>query len=195
MSISGPSDPRLRKEEWTVRDVDIAVARRRVESEHYAAGASNTAVFIHGLFRAGDIFDEQCVGVAWWLPPTRAAAEATYPENWKGVLALSRLVICPEVPANACTFLLSRSRRLIPAETWPCLVTYADEWRGHTGAIYRADNWTYIGKTKPTRVYTIKGRMTARKATRTRTHAEMLALGAEVQGPFSKHKFVMIRNP
>lgn len=188
------ADVRLRKNEWTVRDVDISVARRLVESEHYAAGASNTATYLHGLFREGDIFQEQCVGVAWWIPPTRSAAEATYPENWRGVLALSRLAIRPEVPANACTFLLSRSRKLIPSETWPCLVTYADQWRGHTGAIYRADNWQYCGVTKPERTYQIGGRMVARKAGgHTRTHGEMLDLGAEMVGLFSKHKFIMVR--
>lgn len=186
---------RLRSAEWTVRDVSISVARRLIESEHYARGASNTATFLHGLFREGDIFDEQCRGVAWWIPPTKSAALATFPKNWKGVLALSRLAILPDVPRNACTFLLARSRKLIPAEVWPCLVTYADDWRGHTGAIYRADNWQYFGKTKPERTYVIDGKMTSRKAgPHTRTHAEMTALGAQMIGSFAKHKYVMIRD-
>lgn len=185
---------KLRKSDWEVRPVDIAVARRMVEANHYAAGASNTATYLHGLFRAGEIFDEQCAGVAWWIPPTRSAAEATFPKNWQGVLCLSRLVILPDIPKNACTFLLAGSRRLIDSKIWPCLVTYADDWRGHTGAIYRADNWTYCGKTKPERTYTVDGRMTARKAGgHTRKHAEMLSLGAELVGSFAKHKFVKHR--
>ncbi len=185
---------RLKKSEWIVRDVAIGVARRLGEAEQYAAGASNTATFLHGIFRVGDFFDEQCMGVAWWIPPTRTAAQATYPANWKGVLALSRLAIRPEVPRNACSFLLSRSRRLIPSDVWPCLVTYADQWRGHTGAIYRADNWEFVGMTKPERTYQINGRMVARKAGgHTRTHAEMLALGAVMVGAFAKHKFVKLR--
>ncbi len=188
-------DERLRKSEWEVRDINIDAARRMVSQYHYAKGASNTATYLHGLFRAGDIFQEQCVGVAWWIPPTKSAALATYPERWTGVLSLSRLVIMPDVPANACTFLLSRSRRLISVEDWPCLLTYADDWRGHTGAIYRADNWTYVGKTKPERCYCIDGRMVARKAgPNTRTHADMLAIGAEMVGSFSKHKYIMVRN-
>jgi hypothetical protein len=184
---------RLRKEEWEVRPVSIGVARRMVEDFHYAAGASNTATYLHGLFRKGEIFDEQCRGVAWWIPPTKSAAEATYPKRWQGVLCLSRLVIMPDTPKNACTFLLARSRRLIDGKLWPCLVTYADDWRGHTGQIYRADNWEYIGKTKPERTYQINGRMTARKAGgHTRTHNEMLALGAQCLGLFAKHKFVKV---
>ncbi len=184
---------RLVKSEWEVRNVGIKTARRIVEENHYAKGASNTATYLHGLFRKGDIFDEQCYGLTWWIPPTRSAAEATYPENWKGVLALSRLVILPDVPKNACTFLLSKSRKMIDPQKWPCLVTYADDWRGHTGAIYRADNWNYCGKTKPERTYVLNGRMVARKAgPKTRTHKEMLDLGAELVGSFSKHKYIKI---
>lgn len=182
---------RLKKRDYEVRPVSIGVARRLVEDFHYAAGASNTAVYLHGLFRANEFFDEQCCGVAWWIPPTRSAAEATYPERWQGVLCLSRLVIAPGVPKNACSFLLARSRRIIDKQVWPCLVTYADDWRGHSGGIYRADNWQYVGKTKAERTYQINGRMTARKAGgHTRTHAEMLALGAECIGSFAKHKFI-----
>jgi hypothetical protein len=168
----------------------LDVGARLVEREHYAAGAANTATYRHGLFRVGDIFDEQCVGVALWIPPTKAAAAATYPERWTGVLALSRLAIEPDVPKNAASFLLGASMRLIDRGKWPCLVTYADEWRGHVGAIYRATNWEYCGLTKPERVYTIGGRMIARKAgPKTRTHAQMLALGAVCEGAFRKHKF------
>jgi hypothetical protein len=182
---------RLHRSDWEVRPVCIDVARRMVERHHYAAGASNTAVYLHGLYRVGEIFDEQCQGVAWWIPPTRSAAEATYPARWEGVLCLSRLVILPGVPANACTFLLARSRRLIDSDVWPCLVTYADEWRGHMGAIYRGDNWEYAGRTRPERTYQIDGRMVARKAgSHTRTHVEMLALGAVMVGSYAKHKFV-----
>lgn len=181
---------RLRKADWEVRAVPLSVARAIVEREHYSKGASNTATYLHGLFPKGALFDEQCVGVAWWIPPTRAAALATYPANCNGVLALSRMAINSEVPNNACSFLLSRSARLVDRNRWPCLVTYADEWRGHTGAIYRAVGWEYCGKTKPERTYVLGGRMIARKAgPKTRTHSEMLAIGAEMVGAFAKHKF------
>lgn len=191
-------EERLRKSDWTVRDVPISVARRIVENYHYAAGASNTATYLHGLFLdSGCVCEKcrgECWGVAWWIPPTRTAANATYPSNWQGVLCLSRLVIVPEAPKNACTFLLSRSRRLIDPIRWPCLVTYADQWQGHTGSIYLADNWTPMGLTKPERTYCINGRLVARKAGgHTRTHGEMMALGAVLVGAFSRHKFSLIR--
>ena len=138
-------------------------------------------------------FDNECWGIAWWIPPTKSAALATFPENWQGVLALSRLVIVPGVPKNACSFLLSKSMKLINRRRWPCLVTYADEWQGHVGTIYKATNWRYAGKTKPEPVFVLNGRMVARKAgPKTRTKAQMLALGARLLGRFSKHKFVHV---
>lgn len=187
------SEARLSKSDWEVRSVDIGVAERLVTAIHYAKGASNTATYLHGLFPKGAFFNEECMGVAWWIPPTKSAALATYPANWEGVLCLSRLAIDPRVPRNGCSFLVSRSRRLIDRERWPCLLTYADTWRGHEGHIYLADNWTRVGLTKPERTYVREGRMLARKAGgRTRTHAEMLALGAQCVGSFAKHKFVRI---
>lgn len=187
-------DARLHKGEWLVRPVDVGVARRLVERFHYAEGAPNTRTYLHGMFRVGaDLFDEQCLGVAWWLPPILNAAKSTYPVNPAGVLALSRLAISPEVPANAASFLLARSRKLLDRERWPALVTFADTSQGHTGAIYRADNWTYDGETRPEALYKLNGRQVSRKiGAITRTHAEMLALGCEMVGRFSKHKFTRI---
>lgn len=186
-------DARLNRKEWEVHSIPISVARNLVETYHYAHGASNTAVYLHGLFRKGE---EKCYGVAWWLPPTKSAAQATYPKNWRGVLSLSRLAIRPETPKNACTFLIGKSVKLIPANVWPCLVTYADLMQEHTGAIYRASNWTYIGLTKPQQAFKIGNRLVAKKAgPHTRTNAEMESLGAVMIGTFAKHKFVIIREP
>lgn len=185
---------RLHSNEWEVRPmVDLSIAHALVEQHHYAGGAANTATYLHGLFRKDAFWETECMGVAWWIPPTKSAALATYPTRWEGVLALSRLVIMPGVPKNACTFLLARSRKLIDRQAWPCFVTYADDWQGHNGGIYRADNWQYWGKTKKERTYILNGRMIARKAgPKTRTHAEMIALGAELVGSFAKHKYVRL---
>jgi hypothetical protein len=192
--MSSPtSETDLKREEWEIRPVCLATATALVKQNHYAKGGSNTAVYLHGLFRRDSFWEAECQGVAWWLPPTRSAAEATYPENWQGVLSLSRLMVLPDVPKNGASFLLTHSQRLIDRYVWPCLVTYADEWRGHTGAIYRAANWRYCGLTKPSTVYVRNGQMVAKKAgPKTRTKDEMLALGCVVQGAFRKHKFVHI---
>lgn len=186
-----PTSPlQLRKHEWEVASADQTVARHLVETYHYAKGASNTFCYLHGLFPSGWNWHAQCEGVAWYIPPTKSAAQAWAGDDWKGVLSLSRLVISPLVPKNACSFLLSKSVKMIDRNKWHTLVSYADNWRGHTGAIYKAAGWEYCGETKPERVYSINGRMTARKAgQKTRTHQQMLDLGAICHGSFSKARF------
>lgn len=182
----------LRKKDWNVAGVDRDVAERLIADHHYARGTSNTSTYLHGLYPVGWLWYVDCVGVAWWLPPTKSAAQAWAGKAWEGVLSLSRLVMQPEVPTNACSFLLSKSVRMIDRKRWPVLVTYADSWRGHKGTIYRAAGWEYCGETKPQAVYTINGRMTSRKAgPKTRTHAQMIALGAELVGRFSKSRFCL----
>jgi hypothetical protein len=71
-------------------------------------------------------------------------------------------------------------------------VSYADaEWRGHEGTIYLAAGWTEAGWTKPERLYARNGKVGSRKAgPKTRTHAEMLALGYECLGKFRRKRFI-----
>ena len=182
----------LKRDEWTVREVPLSVVQNMVERYHYTGGGSNTATYRHGLFFNNDE-EQECFGVAWWIPPTKSAAKATYPENWQGVLALSRLAINPLVPTNGASFLLAKSVKLIDRDRWPCLVTYADEMMGHSGQIYKATNWEYRGKTAPEACFVKDGRVVARKAgPKTRTKQEMLDMGCEFLGRFSKHKYVNI---
>lgn len=191
-----PTAPLFRKADWWVESIPLDVARGIVAACHYARGASNTAVYCHGLMPRESMWVHDISGVAWWLPPTKwaalsAAKIAGIQCEWQGVLALSRLVIRPGVPSNACSFLIRHSMRLIDRKTWPLLLTYADGWRGHEGTIYKASGWVEAGETTAEPCYVREGRMMSRKAgPKTRTHAEMLALGCECVGRFRKKRFL-----
>lgn len=195
---------RLKKSEWVVQPISLSTARRLVVKYHYAKSGSNTATYTFGLFRKGDdFFETSCVGCTWWIPPTKSSAEATYPEgDWQAVLSLHRMAIAPkykqgeveiDMPKNACSFLLAKSIKMIDKK-WECLVTYADTWQGHTGGIYKATNWQYMGETKPSDVFQRKGKMMGRKrGPATFTKAEMINNGFNLIGSFAKHKFRIIR--
>lgn len=185
-----PTSTLFRKEDWEVRPCSLSLVQKLVAEHHYARGGSNTATYTHGLFPHGAVWEADCKGVAWWIPPTKAAALKNYPKNWQGVLCLSRLVVLSGVPKNACSFLIRHAMRFIDRGKWPYLLTYADEWQGHDGAIYKAAGWQEDGYTKPQRCYVKDGRMVARKAgPRTRTHVELLALGCVMIGKFRKKRF------
>jgi hypothetical protein len=179
----------LRASDYAVKDVKHSVAAEFIRRHHYSKGCSNTQVFGHGMFdSAGEL-----KGVAMWLPPTRVAAESVDREKWKQVLALTRLAVDDSVPTNGASFLLGRSLRLVrSSKKWLWGVTYADESQGHTGAIYRATNWTYIGRTGPyPRWISRDGVQVAVKATTTRTKAQMEELGHREVGRYYKHKFTI----
>lgn len=185
----------LHKEDWTIETIPLAQAQFLTETFHYAKGGSNTATFRHGLLHKDSNFP---LGVAWWIPPTRTAAFASWQGKSREVLSLSRLVICPRVPKNGATFLLMQSVRKIRQDgRYPCLITYADTWQGHTGGIYRAAGWEYLGLTAPESIWIDStGRMVARKAgPSTRTRSEMESLGLTFLGRFPKHKYRLILRP
>lgn len=180
---------RLNRADWYVADAPLAEAQRLVREHHYARGGSNTAVYVHGLYRR---VDNVLHAVAWWLPPTRVACESVNREQWQKVLSLTRLVATPGTPKNACSFLLARSVKLVQQDKrFVSLVTYADESQGHTGGIYRASGWDYVGRVGPyPRWEDQSGKQVAVKATKNRTKAQMEALGHRKVGTFHKHKFV-----
>lgn len=188
-----PTGDVLRKADWTVRPVSQDQALRLVQDLHYARGASNTRTFLHGLFREGESFwDEDVQGIAWWIPPTRSCAEANYAGDFRKVLVLSRMVIDPSVPMNAASFLLGKTEQIIRRDArFECLLTYADERQGHTGAIYRAANWEYLGLTNPEPIFeTASGVMVSRKSgPKTRTRKQMEELGHRQVGVSRKHRF------
>lgn len=181
----------LRREDWFVDDISARDARDFIVQHHYSKGASNTRVYSHGLFRRGE---EMLYGAALWLPPTRVAAESVNKEHWTRVLSLTRLACHPDAPKNAASFLLAGSIKRIKCDgRFASLVTYADDRMGHTGAIYRASNWEYVGKTKPTPAWVDPntGKQVARKSTKSRTNQQMLDLGFKMIGSFSRHKYVL----
>lgn len=187
-------DSRLRASDWYVKETPLAHAKQLVVDHHYAKGGSNTACYVHGLY---DRATHRLHGIVWWLPPTRVACESVNKEEWKRVLSLTRMVLVPGTPKNACSFLLSRSVREIRKDgRFVSLVTYADESQGHFGGVYRACNWKYVGRTKPTPrwVDPVSGRQVSPKSTVNRTKAQMEALGYVKTGYFCKHKFVLHLN-
>ena len=180
----------FRKGEWVVRDAPLKEAKEFIRQYHYAKGGSHTACYMHGLYHRDY---DGLWGVAQWLPPTRNACESVNKEQWTKVLSLSRLAIVPGVPTNAASFLLSASVRLIRRDgRFVSLVTYADESQGHTGLIYRAANWDYVGRTAlTTRWLAEDGRQVSVLSTKSRSVEQMKALGHVKQGNFCKHKFVL----
>ena len=186
----------LRRRDWAVVKIPHREASWFVRHNHYAKTVPNTGTYIHGLFRAEDTqlaLLGPLHGVALWIPPTKAAAVTVAGSvDWGTVLALSRFAVDPECPTNTASYLLGRSMRMVDRRRWPWLLTYADTRLGHTGAIYRATNWTCLGEVPAGDVWVdAAGRQRGRKrGGRTLTAEQMRALGYRRVKQLPKIKFV-----
>jgi hypothetical protein len=146
-------DDRLRACDWFVDGLPMSAGAELVREHHYSRSCANTSVACHGLYHREDYMTPK--GAALWMPPTPNAAKTVAPvrriplrPDWRAVLCLSRLVVLPEVPTNGASFLLGRSMQLLDRDRWPVLLTFADSRHGHSGAIYKATNWTDLGEVK-----------------------------------------------
>jgi hypothetical protein len=176
-----------RRRDYSIRPVRHAEAAALVRAHHYARSASNTSVLSVGLYRG-----ESLVGAAVWLPPTKPAAVSVDPDNWRRVICLSRVVVVPGEPKNAAGMLVAGALRLIACDSrWLVALTYADTAERHTGHLYRVTNWTYVGMTRPDTYYVdTAGKRVSKLATKSRSQAQMLALGYEPRRSPGKHKFI-----
>ena len=176
---------KFRKHHYTCRPIPHAAAVAFIAEHHYSKGAGALSSVRIGLFRKSS---GELVGVSLWMMASAGACKR-YKVGGAELLALSRLAIAPEVPTNGASFLIGWSIRYIrkTRKEIKALVTYADGMQKHTGAIYRASNWTFDGDTGKTyRWKDADGRLRSCLAHRV---AYMDQHFTRV-GPYSKKRFV-----
>ncbi len=175
--------------DYRVHEIAHSRAIEVITDNHYARGMSNTASHIYGLFHVTEPFT--VLGAAVFMVAPAGVARQHGNGSYTDVLTLSRFVLVPELPKNAASLLLGAAIRAIrKLNRYTCLVTYADTAHGHTGTIYRATNWQYIGAVRGSpRYIDSKGKQVSTQATVYRTAAEMRKL-YRYEGYSTKHKYI-----
>lgn len=98
------------------------------------------------------------------------------------VTELRRLVCIDDTPKNAESFLVGRSLRWLKKNTKiKIVVSYADAEYGHSGVIYRAANFEYLGRKAGARVIMLNGKKYHDKAIRTKYKGELKPFAAKVK--------------
>lgn len=192
---------KLNKADWFVSDADPHDAAAMITEQHYAAGVSPVYAYVHGLYHVGDT---SLYGVAWWKSPMKQTAVSVGKHcnaDWRRVLDLSRVVVDPFVPSNGASFLIGHSERIIRQDgRFDAIVSFADTFRGHSGSIYKAANWEFVGTTKPEPIWVDPetGRQVSKKQdVRSYRVSEMEEMGYIRVGNSVKNKFVkcLRKNP
>jgi len=179
----------LYKNDWRVKEIPKSQASEFIEQYHYGKGTANTRVACHGLFYKGDNITLH--GASWWMPPPLGAAKYISQQH-SGVLSLSRFCLIPGRPDNAGSYLIGKSIKMLNNKRWHTLLTFADTALNHKGILYKASNWTYAGLTTKQPLFVDNdGKMVSRKkGPKTYTKNQMIEMGYNFVGMFSKHRFV-----
>ena len=163
------------------------LAAELIKREHYSKSCAKISVYAFVLISPC----LEVVGAALWMPPTKPAAASVFSEHAK-VLCLSRFVVISGLGRNAASWSLSRCISFIKTDgRFKYLLTFADTYMNHTGGIYKATNWNYLGQTKPTAIWmSPEGALVTKKRGPVNlTTRQMLALGCRLIGAFPKYRY------
>jgi len=183
----------------SVRPVTLKAARDFFGAYHYLGGIGRWGV-CYGAF-----LGEELVAAAVFGHPVRQSTAKQWGLNSPEIRELTRLAIRPDRQAkNLGSWFLSRASALLFKDLpeVKLLVSFADETYGHTGAVYKASNWTEDGVVPPNYWYSdangfVTGKQALYKHARRcgKKEAEFAAEQnlQKIYG-FKKHRFILRRS-
>jgi len=134
--------------------------RKFLKRWHYSDYVNIQSKHTFCLFREGNFGIPEMVGVCIYTRPAGpSAGQSYYPEAPDKVLELRRLCLIDETPKNAESFFVSRTIKWLKGNTdWEFILSYADMEQGHSGVIYRASNFEYLGVTGAGKTLEVDGK-------------------------------------
>ena len=145
---------------WVEETTFNHTVRKFLKRWHYSDYVNIQAKHTFCLFREGNFGIPEMVGVCVYTRPAGpSAGQSYYPEAPDKVLELRRLCLIDATPKNAESFFVSRSIKWLKGNTdWEFILSYADMEQGHTGVIYRASNFEYLGVTGAGKTLEVDGK-------------------------------------
>jgi hypothetical protein len=145
---------------WVEETTFNHTVRKFLKRWHYSDYVNIQAKHTFCLFREGNFGIPEMVGVCIYTRPAGpSAGQSYYPEAPDKVLELRRLCLIDDTPKNAESFFVSRTIKWLKANTdWEFILSYADMEQGHSGVIYRASNFQYLGVTGAGKTLEVDGK-------------------------------------
>jgi hypothetical protein len=132
----------IRKEtEIKIFECPVSDIRKFIETNHYSKNINGVKISV--CFKL--LHGEELIGAALFGEMSTTAWKR-FGTSEKDVLELRRLVLVDDTPRNTESWFLSRILKLLRASTkYKICVSYADPNHGHTGIIYKATNFVFMG--------------------------------------------------
>ena len=147
--------------DFTVEEIPRKSVVKFIEKHHYSHNVNGVQSLYHyGLFREGNFGIPKMIGAMMYAHPSMPATAAKYnPINHDKFLELRRLVCIDDTPKNTESYFIGQSFKLLKRDTdMEVIVSFADQHHGHTGVIYKATNFDYLGETGKGRILMVDGK-------------------------------------
>ena len=147
--------------EFTVEEILRQSVVKFIEKHHYSHNVNGVqSIYHYGLFTEGNFGLPKMIGAMMYAHPSMPATAAKYnPINPDKCLELRRLVCIDDTPKNTESYFIGQTFKLLKRDTdMEVIVSFADQHHGHTGVIYKATNFDYLGETGKGRILVVDGK-------------------------------------
>ena len=147
--------------DFTVEEIPRKSIVKFIEKHHYSHNVNGVQSLYHyGLFTEGNFGLPKMIGAMMYAHPSMPATAAKYnPINHDKCLELRRLVCIDDTPKNTESYFIGQTFKLLKRDTdMEVIVSFADQHHGHTGIIYKATNFEYLGETSKGRILMVDGK-------------------------------------
>ena len=149
-----------------VTDFTVELVQRNavvgfIEKYHYSHNINGVQSYYHfGLFRDGKFGLPEMIGAMLYAMPSMPSTAKKYnPINPTKCFELRRLVCIDDTPTNTESYFIGQTFKWLKQNTdIEVIVSFADEEYGHSGIIYKATNFEYLGTTSPSKKLIVDGK-------------------------------------
>ena len=147
--------------DFTVEYINRKAVTSFIEKHHYSHNINGIQSYHHfGLYTEGNFGLPKMIGAMLYAMPSMPHTAAKYnPINPTKCMELRRLVCIDDTPKNTESYFIGKTLRWLKQNTdLEVIVSFADQHYGHSGVIYKASNFEYLGETGSARVLMVDGR-------------------------------------
>lgn len=155
----------MKVKEMKVEPCRVQEVRQFIEHWHYSNKVNG--IICDYCFKL--TYDGKIIGAAIFGGLAMPNVWMKYADKREDIIELRRLCCIDDTPKNTESYFIGQCLRWLKRNTdIKKVISYADTDYGHTGIIYKASNFDYIGKTNPGRVIVYQGKIYHDKCIRTR---------------------------
>lgn len=124
-----------------VYPITVKEARKYIASFHYSRTMPDSTKYVY----AGYLGDKLCGIICYGMGCGKSQYTSLFPNIENGhYLELTRLWCPNDMPKNTESKLIGESLKQLPKNI-EVVISFSDQGEGHSGTIYQATNWYYVG--------------------------------------------------